>query len=89
MKERLCFVKKQKPDLFIHFHVGTAVITQNEALLWTDGRYFVQAEKELDLNSWKLMKEGTKDVLSISNWLSRVNSFVLFFDGKILFLFLF
>ena len=26
---------------------GTAVITQEEAGLWTDGRYFIQAEKEL------------------------------------------
>ena len=26
---------------------GTAVITMDEAGLWTDGRYFVQAEKEL------------------------------------------
>jgi Xaa-Pro aminopeptidase len=52
--------------------VGTAVITEKEALLWTDGRYFAQAEKELDSTCWKLMRDGTKDVLSITNWLSRV-----------------
>ena len=27
---------------------GTAVITMTEAGLWTDGRYFIQAEKQLD-----------------------------------------
>ncbi len=52
--------------------LGTAVVTDKEALLWTDGRYFAQAEKELDPTCWKLMREGTKDVLSITNWLSRV-----------------
>ena len=26
---------------------GTAVITQTKALCWTDGRYFLQAEKQL------------------------------------------
>lgn len=32
-------------------------MTSNEAALWTDGRYFLQAEKQLDSN-WKLMKAG-------------------------------
>lgn len=32
-------------------------MTANEALLWTDGRYFLQAEKQLDSN-WTLMKSG-------------------------------
>ncbi|CAD7931975.1 unnamed protein product [Amoebophrya sp. A25] len=36
---------------------GTAVITPDEALLWTDGRYFLQAEDELG-KGWKLMKQG-------------------------------
>jgi hypothetical protein len=27
---------------------GCAVITHNEARLWTDGRYWLQAEKQLD-----------------------------------------
>lgn len=36
---------------------GTAIVTQNEALLWTDGRYFLQASQQLDSN-WSLMKEG-------------------------------
>ena len=36
---------------------GTAVVTADDARLWTDGRYFLQAEKELDASAgWKLMK---------------------------------
>lgn len=36
---------------------GTAVVTQKEACLWTDGRYYLQASQELDEN-WTLMKES-------------------------------
>lgn len=35
---------------------GTAVITETKALLWTDGRYFQQAEKQLDNSTWTLMR---------------------------------
>nr|WP_199562137.1 aminopeptidase P family N-terminal domain-containing protein [Petrotoga sp. 9PW.55.5.1] len=37
---------------------GTVVITQKEAILWTDGRYFIQAEKELESSGIKLYKIG-------------------------------
>lgn len=36
---------------------GVAVITSDEALLWTDARYFIQAEEQMDDN-WTLMKDG-------------------------------
>lgn len=36
---------------------GTAVITENHASLWTERRYFQQADKQLD-NNWTLLKEG-------------------------------
>lgn len=39
---------------------GTAVVTPTRALLWTDGRYFLQAEKELS-EDWTLMRAGLKD----------------------------
>lgn len=45
-----------------------AVITQNRALLWTDGRYFLQAPKEMS-SEWELMRQGT-DVTTIE-WLQR------------------
>lgn len=35
-----------------------AVVTPTEALLWTDSRYFLQAEKELP-SCWQLKKLGT------------------------------
>ena len=47
---------------------GTALILQNEALLWTDGRYFLQAEKELP-EGWTLMKCGQPGVLEMSDWI--------------------
>ncbi|XP_050424258.1 xaa-Pro aminopeptidase ApepP isoform X2 [Adelges cooleyi] len=49
---------------------GLALITQNEALLWTDGRYFLQANQQLD-NNWTLMKMGLPDTPTISEWLSK------------------
>ncbi|EDS27496.1 xaa-Pro aminopeptidase 1 [Culex quinquefasciatus] len=50
---------------------GTAVVTEKEALLWTDGRYFQQAGKQLDSN-WTLMKDGQPTTPSIDAWLARV-----------------
>jgi Xaa-Pro aminopeptidase len=49
---------------------GTAVITQKEALIWTDGRYFQQAEKELG-KDWTLMKDGMPEVLTLTQWLQK------------------
>ncbi|XP_046850039.1 xaa-Pro aminopeptidase 1-like isoform X2 [Xenia sp. Carnegie-2017] len=57
---------------------GTAVVTENKALLWTDGRYFLQAQKQLD-NNWTLMKDGIKDTPAIEDWIVKelkANSFV-------------
>ncbi|KAF8820006.1 creatinase domain-containing protein [Cardiosporidium cionae] len=48
---------------------GIAVITMNEALLWTDGRYFQQADKELDPDLWKLMKGGLETTPTISRYI--------------------
>ena len=49
---------------------GTAVVTMEKALLWTDGRYYQQALKQLDEN-WILMKDGLPTTPSIGSWLSR------------------
>ena len=51
---------------------GTAVVTLNKALLWTDGRYHLQASQQLDEN-WTLMKDGLPDVLKMEEWLSKVS----------------
>lgn len=49
--------------------LGNALITKTKALLWTDGRYYLQADDELDCN-WILMKEGNANVPSMAEWLN-------------------
>ncbi|CAH0557530.1 unnamed protein product [Brassicogethes aeneus] len=49
---------------------GTAVVTEKQALLWTDGRYFLQASQQLDEN-WTLMKEGLPQTPSQGTWLTK------------------
>ncbi|KAF1813193.1 aminopeptidase-like protein [Eremomyces bilateralis CBS 781.70] len=46
---------------------GTAVISLDKAALATDGRYFNQAEKQLDDN-WLLLKQGLQDVPTWQEW---------------------
>ena len=49
---------------------GTIVITNDKALLWTDGRYFLQAANEFDPpDAWTLMKEGVLETPTQSEWL--------------------
>ena len=50
---------------------GDVVITQKKAGLWTDSRYFLQAEQELDKKIFTLFKMGTPDVPSIEGWLIK------------------
>ena len=65
---------------------GTAVITQNEAGLWTDGRYFIQAEAELSGSGITLHKMGEPDVPSIEEYLNTVlkPNDTLGFDGRVI-----
>ena len=44
---------------------GTLVVTQEEAGLWTDGRYFIQASSELEGSGASLMKMGEPGVPTI------------------------
>lgn len=50
---------------------GMAIITGNEAHLWTDGRYFTQAEIELKNSEYILEKSGTAGVLTPIEFLKR------------------
>ena len=43
------------------------MITLEKAALATDGRYFSQAEKQLDAN-WELLKQGLQDVPTWQEW---------------------
>ena len=48
---------------------GTVVITADKALLWTDSRYWLAAEKLLDGTGFELMKDGLAETPSITEWL--------------------
>jgi Xaa-Pro aminopeptidase len=48
---------------------GTLVVLPDEAALWTDGRYFLQAEEQLKDSSILLMKMGQPNVPSIAEYL--------------------
>ncbi|OPJ85952.1 xaa-Pro aminopeptidase 2 [Patagioenas fasciata monilis] len=45
---------------------GTGVVTQDKAALWTDSRYWTQAERQLDCN-WELQR--TTSIESIGLWI--------------------
>ena len=51
-------------------YTGLALITMKEALLWTDGRYFLQAEQQLT-NRWKLMRMGEDPPVEV--WIADVS----------------
>lgn len=50
---------------------GTLVITANEAGLWTDGRYFLRAEQELDGSGIELFRMGLEGSVSIELFLDK------------------
>lgn len=64
---------------------GTLLVTEDKCLLWTDGRYFVQAAKELENSGIMLMKSGEMDVPTILEYISSniKENDVLGFDGTI------
>ena len=49
---------------------GTVVVTLDEALLWTDSRYYLQAGTELAGTTVLLMRESDIDCPSIAEWLT-------------------
>ena len=50
---------------------GTVVITADKALLWTDSRYWLAADKALAGTGIELMKDGLAETPSITDWLSE------------------
>ncbi len=49
---------------------GTLAVTRNKAALWTDGRYFIQAERQLQGSGILLMKMLQPGVPTVEEWLS-------------------
>lgn len=48
---------------------GTAVVTQKDALVWTDSRYFIQAEQQLKGTGFSMMKEDGPEATDLVDWL--------------------
>ncbi|MBQ9276043.1 MAG: aminopeptidase P family protein [Clostridia bacterium] len=53
---------------------GTLVVTKSESRMWTDGRYFLQAARELQASGSILMKMGEKDVPTVNEYLKALKS---------------
>ena len=51
---------------------GTAVVTLDDAALWTDSRYFIAAANQLKGTPFRLMKERVEGTPSIVEWLADV-----------------
>lgn len=47
------------------------VVTQDKAVLWTDSRYWVQAEAQLNGSGIELMKQGASATPSLEDWLKE------------------
>ena len=60
-------------EYFSHFHgsAGTLLIGMEDAFLWTDGRYFLQADKELKGTGITLMKAGIPGTPKLSEFLNE------------------
>lgn len=65
---------------------GTLIISMDEAGLWTDGRYFIQAENELKESGIKLFKMGEEGVPTIEEYLLEKlpKNSTLGFDGRVM-----
>lgn len=64
---------------------GVVVVTLKEAGLWTDGRYFVQAEKQLKNSGIKMYKQRIPGVITFEEFIEKNvgKNGVLGFDGKV------
>lgn len=51
---------------------GTMLVTLERAALWTDGRYFLQAEEELEGSTIELMKMGLAETPTLEDFLGQV-----------------
>ncbi len=49
---------------------GKVAITHDRAVLWTDSRYFIQAESQLSGTGIKMIKDRQSDTISVDRWLA-------------------
>ena len=50
---------------------GTAVVTLHAAALWTDSRYFIAADQQLEGTEYQLMRERVEGTPTIAEWLGK------------------
>ena len=64
---------------------GTAVVTLDDAALWTDSRYFLQAAAQLEGSGVEMRKEQVSGEPTITEWLSSAigEDGILALDGKL------
>nr|MCR5468251.1 aminopeptidase P family N-terminal domain-containing protein [Lachnospiraceae bacterium] len=64
---------------------GTAVVTKTEAGLWTDGRYFTQAAKQLEGSTVTLFRMGEEGVPTLSEYIKKAipEGGTVGFDGRV------
>lgn len=64
---------------------GVLLVGLKEAFLWTDGRYFIQAERELNGSGISLMKMRTPGYPTIEEWIKKniKSEKTLGFDGRL------
>ena len=65
---------------------GTLVVSENEAALFTDGRYFIQAENQLSGSGIILMKSGEPNVPTVREYVERLlpEGGNIGFDGRVI-----
>ena len=59
---------------------GTAVVTADQAGLWTDGRYFIQAAAELEGSGFELYRMGVEGVPPSGSLSGRICRSMAFWD---------
>ena len=64
---------------------GTAVVTRTKAGLWTDGRYFVQAAKQLEGTTVTLYRMGEEHVPTVDEYVEQTlkEGETIGFDGRV------
>ena len=63
---------------------GTAVISEDEAVLFTDGRYYVQSERQLEGTTIRLMRMGSEGVPTLTEYCRNMlkEGYTIGFDGR-------
>ena len=65
---------------------GICAVTQEDAVLWTDGRYFIQAAREIEGSGFRLLRSGEPGVPTLREYLTQAlpEGGCLGFDGEVI-----